>query len=91
LPAAPERYAEIAVAAGIARNGSVSKTAGHGIEQFEKLSRDCGVPQKLSELKIPRDAIPAMAKSALQVQRLLKNNVRPVAEADAIKIYEAIF
>jgi alcohol dehydrogenase class IV len=91
LPAAPERYAEIAVATGIARNGSTLQTAEHGIEQLAKLSRDCGVPQKLSELKIPRDAIPAMAKSALQVQRLLKNNLRPVTESDAKKIYEAIY
>ena len=53
--------------------------------------RDCGVPQTLSELKIPREAIPALAKSALQVQRLLKNNLRTVTEADATKIYEAIF
>jgi alcohol dehydrogenase class IV len=91
MSAAPERYAEIAVAMGVERNGDASGTAQTGIERLAKLSRECGVPQKLSELKIPREAIPAMAKSALQVQRLLRNNLRPVAEADAINIYEAIF
>jgi len=49
------------------------------------------VPQTLSELKIPRDAIPSLAQAALQVQRLLKNNLRPVTEPDAVAIYEAAF
>jgi alcohol dehydrogenase class IV len=89
--AAPERYADISVALGVARNGSPLTTAEHGVEFLSQLSRDCGVPQKLSELNIPRTAIPAMAKSAMQVTRLLKNNPRPVTEADAVKIYEATF
>ncbi|MGH7953545.1 MAG: iron-containing alcohol dehydrogenase, partial [Limisphaerales bacterium] len=91
LSSAAERYAQIAAAAGVERNGYPLGTAQIGIERLAKLSRDCGVPQKLSELKIPRDAIPSMAKAAIQVQRLLKNNPRLVTEADAIKIYEAIF
>jgi alcohol dehydrogenase class IV len=89
--AAPERYAEIAAALGVARNGSALTTAERGVEFLSQLSRDCGVPQKLSDLKIPRAAIPSLAKAALQVQRLLKNNLRPVTEADAVKIYEATF
>jgi alcohol dehydrogenase class IV len=91
LSAAPERYAEIAAALGVERNGDASGTAHTGIERVAKLSRDCGAPQNLSELRVPREAIPAMAKSAMQVQRLLKNNLRTVTESDAIKIYEAIF
>jgi alcohol dehydrogenase class IV len=91
LSAAPERYAEIAAALGVTRNGSAMTTAERGVEFLSQLSRDCGVPQKLSDLKIPRAAIPSLAKAALQVQRLLKNNLRPVTEADAVKIYEATF
>jgi len=49
------------------------------------------VPQKLSEVGAPRDAIPRMAKSAMTVTRLLKNNLRPVAEQDAVNIYESAF
>jgi alcohol dehydrogenase class IV len=89
--AAPERYAEIAAALGVQRNGSDLGTAELGVELLSQLSRNCGVPQKLSELKIPRAAIPEMAKAAMQVQRLLKNNLRMVTEADAVKIYEASF
>jgi alcohol dehydrogenase class IV len=91
LPAAPERYAVVAVALGMARNGSPESTAAKGLDMLAQLSRSCGVPQTLAELKVPRDAIPALAKSAMQVQRLLKNNPRPVTEADAVVIYEASF
>lgn len=91
LPAAPERYAQIAIAAGVERNGSISKMAERGIERFATLSRECGVPQTLSALNIPREAIPALAKAAMRVTRLLKNNPRPVTEADAARIYETIW
>jgi alcohol dehydrogenase class IV len=89
--AAPERYAEISAALGVARNGSLLTTAEHGVNALTKLSRDCGVPQTLSALEIPRAAIPAMAQAAMQVTRLLKNNPRPLTEADAARIYESAY
>ncbi len=89
--AAPERYADISVALGVARNGSPVTTAEHGVDFLTQLSRDCGAPQRLSDLSIPRAAIPGLARSAMQVTRLLKNNLRALDEADAIKIYEASF
>jgi len=90
-PAAPERYAEVARALGVPPAGSAAATAERGVEFLAHLSRHCGVPQTLSEIKIPREAIPSMAQAAMQVTRLLKNNVRPVTEADAVAIYEAAF
>ena len=89
--AAPERYAEISGALGITGNGSPGPTAEHGVEFLGALSRQCGVPQKLSEFGIPRAVIPSLARSAMQVTRLLKNNLRPLTEADAIRIYEAAY
>jgi len=89
--AAPERYAEISAELGVTRNGSALTTAEHGLEFLTQLSFDCGVPQKLSELEIPRDAIPWLAGSAIKVQRLLKNNLRVLTEADAAQIYEAAY
>ena len=90
-PAAPERYAQIAAALGLARNGSVLGMAEKGVEFLSQLARDCGVPQKLSELNVPRAAIPWLARSALTVTRLLKNNLRPLTEVDAARIYEAAY
>ena len=89
--AAPERYAEVAVALGVERDGSALSTAERGVQRLAELSRSCGVPQRLAEFGIPRDAIPAMARAAMQVTRLLKNNLRPVTEADAVNIYEATY
>jgi alcohol dehydrogenase len=91
LPAAPALYAEVAVALGIERNQSDNVTAERGAERLFELARECGVPLRLSELNVPREAIPRMAKAAMKVTRLLKNNLRPVSEADAIQIYEAAY
>jgi len=89
--AAPERYAEVAVALGAERNASPLGTAEHGVERIAELSRACGVPQRLSDFNIPRDAIPVMARAAMQITRLLKNNLRLMTEADAVRIYEATY
>jgi alcohol dehydrogenase class IV len=89
--AAPERYAEIAVALGVIRNGSALTTAEHGVEFLSQLSRDCGVPQKLSELDVPPEAIPWLAVAAMKVTRLLKNNPRVLTEGDAAQIYAAAY
>jgi len=91
LREAPERYAEVAAALGVKRDGSALSTAERGADRLFQLSRECGVPQRLSELGVPHDAIPQMAKAALTITRLLKNNLRPVTEADAIRLYEAAY
>ena len=89
--AAPERYAQIATALGVERNGSALTTAEHGVEWLTRLSLDCGVPQTLSELNIPRHAIAPMAQAAMQVTRLLKNNLRTLTAADAAQIYTSAY
>jgi alcohol dehydrogenase class IV len=91
LPAAPERYAEIALALGVERGASAQTTAARGVERLAELSKECGVPQTLSAVGVPREDIPRMAKSAMTVTRLLKNNLRPVTEPDAVHIYEAAY
>jgi alcohol dehydrogenase class IV len=91
LPQAPERYADVAVALGVERNGSALGTAERGLARLAELSRAAGVPQRLSELGVPGDAIPWLAKAAMQVTRLLKNNLRPLTEADAVRIYEGAY
>jgi len=91
FPAAPERYALVAQALGVERGHSAEATAECGVRRLTELSKSCGVPQRLSELNIPRSALPALAQAAMQVTRLLKNNLRSVTEADAMQIYEAIY
>ncbi|MSU48239.1 MAG: iron-containing alcohol dehydrogenase [Opitutus sp.] len=89
LPAMPERYADIAVALGVAVAGSPLATAETGLRRLVELSRACGVPQRLRDVAIPEADLPRLALEAAKIQRLLKNNPREVTAADALEIYRA--
>jgi alcohol dehydrogenase len=91
LPAAPERYAEMALALGVQAGGTTLETAQRGVERVEELCRDCGIPAGLAALGVPEDAIPRMAEAAVKITRLMKNNLREVTVADAEAIYHAAF
>ncbi|MXU64049.1 iron-containing alcohol dehydrogenase [Oceanomicrobium pacificus] len=87
---APGLYAEIA------RDAFPDLDAGDGaqavasafIDRLAALPSDLGLPERLRDLDIPRDALPRMAKAAMLQERLLVNNPRPVTERDALAIYE---
>ena len=59
------------------------------IDQLELLSKKIGLPQKLREVNIPKDACKKMASDAMKQTRLLVNNPRELTENDALNIYEA--
>ena len=50
--------------------------------------RDLKIPQTLTELKVPREGIPDMAKAAMNVTRLMGNNPRAMTVQDVERIYE---
>ncbi len=52
------------------------------------LYRDLKIPQSLTELKVPKEGIPAMAKAAMNVTRLMGNNPRAMTVQDVERIYE---
>ncbi|WP_207425448.1 iron-containing alcohol dehydrogenase [Pedobacter sp. SYSU D00535] len=87
IPAAPKKYAEVALALGCAREADDLTTAAKGVEKIKQLIADCGIPARLSDLNIPKDAIPLMAEDAMKITRLLKNNPREITLEDAISIY----
>ncbi len=58
------------------------------IDQLENLSKKLGLPQKLREVNIPKEACEKMAKDAMKQTRLLVNNPREVKESDALNIYQ---
>lgn len=87
IPAVPARYADVAIALGCAREDNDLATARKGVEKIRELIAACDIPSMLRRVSVPRDAIPAMAKDALKIQRLLKNNPRLITEEDAIHIY----
>ena len=59
------------------------------IDKLEVLSKKIGLPQKLREVNIPKEACKKMAFDAMKQTRLLVNNPREVTENDALNIYEA--
>jgi alcohol dehydrogenase class IV len=87
LEAAPQRYADIAVALGKRPGKSNTETALQGIEKIEEIMKACQIPNRLSQLNIPKNAIDHLAESAMTVTRLLKNNVREMTIEDAKQIY----
>ena len=89
LSAAPERYADIALALGVKPASSPAATAERGINRIMELMARCPIAQRISEMNVPQDALPRLAKAAMTVTRLLKNNPRTLTEADALEIYRA--
>ena len=59
------------------------------IDKIEDLSKRLGLPQKLREVNIPKEACVKMASDAMKQTRLLVNNPREVTEIDALNIYQA--
>jgi alcohol dehydrogenase class IV len=91
LPAAPHRYAAIALALGCQRGRNDEETAKRGLERISELSRAVGIPEHLSELGVPQGAIERMAGAAMTVTRLLNLNVRELTLDDAIAIYRKAY
>jgi alcohol dehydrogenase class IV len=82
-----DKYANIGKTLGV-ENNNKKETALGGIQTIRNLNRNCGVPENLTEIKINKNAVNELAESAYQVQRLLKNNIRPLKKEDIYRIYE---
>jgi alcohol dehydrogenase class IV len=91
LIAAPQKYADLAIALGAEEGKSPHETARAGVQCIRNLIKGCGLPSSLEEVGIPFNAIGRMATGALQVQRLLKNNIREIDLQAAENIYKAAF
>lgn len=90
-PACVKRYADVALACGVEPGATDEGMAMRGVEFVTSLSKECGIPTTLTEIGIPHSAVAHMAKAAMDVQRLLKNNPREVTEKDAVDIYESLY
>lgn len=91
MPANIKRHADVAIALGCEPGTNDEETAQRGVEFIYRLAEAVGIPKKLTDLGIPQTAVPGMAKAAMQVQRLLKNNPREVTEQDARNIYNSLY
>ena len=91
MPANIKRHAEVAIALGCQPGKNDEETAQRGVDFIYQLADAVGIPKKLTDLGIPQTAVDGMAKAAMQVQRLLKNNPREVTEQDARDIYNSLY
>lgn len=91
MPANIKRHAEVAIALGCQPGKDDNETAMRGVEFIYQLAEAVGIPKKLSDLGITQTAVDGMAKAAMEVQRLLKNNPREVTEQDARDIYNSLY
>lgn len=91
LEATPERYARVARLMGVSGDGSPVEVAEAGICRLRALMSQCGLPDGIARLGIRSEQIPELAAAAMKVERLLKNNPRPIHQADAEFIYRQAY
>ncbi|MDT9597822.1 iron-containing alcohol dehydrogenase [Sphingosinicella rhizophila] len=60
------------------------------VERMSALCRSTGLPSRLAELGIGAGDVALLAGEAMKQERLLINNPRPITEADARRLYEAV-
>ncbi|HEV7417503.1 MAG TPA: iron-containing alcohol dehydrogenase [Tianweitania sediminis] len=90
-PVAADLYAEIAADAFPELSGVTEAQARTTafVEALASLSSKLGLPQRLRDVGIGEEHLAKLASDAMKQGRLLVNNPRPLAEADALAIYQA--
>lgn len=73
------------------QNMTLLEQAKQAPRAVKAIYRDLKIPQSLAELGIPRDAVPVMARAAVNVTRLMANNPRTMTVENIEKIYEKAF
>lgn len=87
---APQPYAELAPFAFPDLAGLEGQARAEAFcDAMADLSKRCGLQQRLRDMDIPEAILPKLASDAMNQTRLLVNNPRAVAEADALAIYRA--
>ena len=87
-PSCPDRFARLGNALSPSRiTSSIEQEARKCVVKVIRLSRSIGIPERLSEPKIPKKAIPQMAPAALKIARPIANNPRPISEEDIAGLY----
>ncbi|MAP94018.1 MAG: alcohol dehydrogenase [Ponticaulis sp.] len=90
--AAASQYAELApICFDNVPSGSDESKAAWFADQLEQLSLDVGLPPRMRDAGVLVNDLDLLAEEAMLQTRLLKNNPRPVEQADARAIYEAAF
>jgi len=90
--ARPDLFAEFAGAFGVRAAGRpAEEIASLVVTEMQKLCLDVGIPQRMRDLGVPKEAIEPMALAASQIDRLLANNPRPMTVDDIRQIYTEVW
>jgi len=85
-----QKFAAIAGALGEQTEGlSTREAAQVAVDAIRQLSVDVGIPQRMRDVGVPRDAIGGMASAAIQITRLMDNNPRTLSVEEVRSVYEA--
>ncbi len=90
LPAASRRMAELASMIG-APAGDDETQAQWLIDEVIALRKAIGIPNRLRELNVPRDALPMIAEKASRIERLITLNPRRATPDDLLQILESAY
>jgi alcohol dehydrogenase class IV len=84
-----QKFAEVASLMGVpTAHMSLRDAAACAAEACRKLSEDIGIPQHMKDVSVREDQLDELVEGALEVQRLLKNNPRPIQGEDIRRIYK---
>jgi alcohol dehydrogenase len=87
-PAKPALFADIARAMGVKDEGQgAPEMARLAVQAMQQLADDVGIPRRMRDVGVPEEAIDPMAEAAIQIDRLLVNNARPMTVDDIRDIY----
>ena len=92
-PAAAPLYAELAplIVGRALVPGDAESLTEQLVRALGDLSPRGGLPSRLRDAGVPKDALEMLARDAMLQQRLLVNNPREVTEADALAIYNLAY
>jgi len=80
LPAYPSAFAEVANLLGEKTEGlSTRQAAELGVEAIHRLKADIGIPRGLGDIGVTEDQLPTIAHTAFGIDRLIRNNPRPLS------------
>lgn len=83
-------YAELGDVIGANDTGDFNTRAEAFVSKMSEICAATGVKQRLSEVGVSHNVLPKLAEDAAKIERLMKNNPRPVSYDDALALYSQV-
>ncbi len=83
-------YAELGDVIGANDTGDFETRSEAFVAKMTEICTATGVTNKLSDVGVSHNVLPKLAEDAAKIERLMKNNPRPVTEADCLALYTEV-